>query len=53
MLKEGGFGGTIAATTRYPDEAGELREAGVGAVYDFYAEAGSGFADHVCDTVEE
>lgn len=42
-----GFAGRIAATARYPDEEALLREAGADVVFNIYAEAGTGFADHV------
>jgi len=43
-LRARGFTGRTVATSRYPDQADELRELGVGLVFDVYAEAGSGFA---------
>jgi glutathione-regulated potassium-efflux system ancillary protein KefC len=46
-LREIKFTGRIAATARHPDEEEHLRSAGATAVYNFYAEAGSGFASHV------
>jgi len=47
QLREIGFAGGIAATARYPDEVARLREAGATAVFNIYAEAGTGFAAHV------
>ena len=47
QLREIGFKGGIAATARYPDEEPQLREAGATAVFNIYAEAGTGFAGHV------
>jgi len=47
QLREIGFEGGIAATARYPDEEARLREGGATAVFNIYAEAGSGFAGHV------
>ncbi len=47
QLREIGFKGGIAATARYPDEEALLREAGATAVFNIYAEAGTGFAGHV------
>lgn len=41
------FRGRIAATARYPDEEAPLRDAGATDVFNIYAEAGTGFADHV------
>ena len=43
-LRARGFTGRIVATSRYPDQAQELRELGASLVFDVYAEAGSGFA---------
>ena len=37
----------VAATAQYPDEEAPLREAGANDVFNIYAEAGAGFADHV------
>ncbi|MFC1681439.1 cation:proton antiporter [Pseudomonadota bacterium] len=47
QLREIDFKGRIAATARYPDEEAALRKAGATAVFNIYAEAGSGFAGHV------
>jgi glutathione-regulated potassium-efflux system ancillary protein KefC len=51
QLVESGFRGQIAATARYPDEIRALEEAGIHAAFNIYAEAGAGFADHVCTTL--
>ncbi len=53
QLGEIGFTGGIAATARYPDEEARLREAGATAVFNIYAEAGTGFAGHVAATHSE
>ena len=50
-LKATGFQGQLAATARFPDEAGALGEAGAGTVFDIYSEAGAGFAAHVAQQV--
>lgn len=50
-LREIGYQGRIAATTRHPDEAEALRSQGVHLVYDLYQEAGQGFADTVEDVI--
>ena len=50
QLREISFKGGIAATARYPDEEALLREAGATAVFNIYAEAGTGFAGHVAAT---
>ena len=50
QLREIGCKGGIAATARYSDEEAQLREAGATAVFNIYAEAGTGFAGHVVAT---
>jgi predicted Kef-type K+ transport protein len=48
------FDGLVGAIARFPDDEPVLRAAGVHMVFDLYAEAGSGFAQHVCaQAVEE
>jgi predicted Kef-type K+ transport protein len=47
QLREIAFSGRIAATARYPDEEAALSKAGATAVFNIYAEAGTGFAGHV------
>jgi len=42
------FPGVLAGTAYYEDEVDELRAAGVSAAFNFFSEAGKGFADHVC-----
>ena len=51
-LADWDFPGIVAATARFPDEVRELEEAGAQAAFDLYAEAGSGFADHVCAQIQ-
>ncbi len=46
QLRAIGFKGGIAATAKYPDDEPQLREAGATAVFNIYAEAGTGFAGH-------
>ncbi len=46
-----GFDGVIAATAQFDDQVEELKEAGVQAAFNFYAEAGSGFSAHVYETL--
>ena len=43
-LRDRGFTGRIAATSRYPDDAADLKAHGVDFAFDVFAEAGSGFA---------
>ena len=52
QLTEMGFAGSIAATAKFDDEVEELKEAGAHAVFNLYAEAGHGFAEHVCEAIE-
>lgn len=47
QLKEKGFHGHIAAIAMYDNEISLLKAAGADAVYNFYSEAGIGFAEHV------
>jgi predicted Kef-type K+ transport protein len=47
LIKEG-FEGTIGAIAKYADDEATLRAAGVSQVFNLYAEAGAGFAQHVC-----
>lgn len=47
QLLKGGYQGTIAATAMFDDQVEELKQLGVHAAYNFYAEAGTGFAEHV------
>ncbi len=47
-LAKEGFTGTIGAIAKYPDDEQALRAAGVQLVFNLYAEAGAGFAQHVC-----
>lgn len=46
-LKEMGFGGRIAAVTKYPDEEVALKEIGVEHTFNIYSEAGLGFANEI------
>jgi glutathione-regulated potassium-efflux system ancillary protein KefC len=46
-LQAASFAGRIAAIARFPDEMARLEQAGATAVFNFYTEAGAGFAEHV------
>ncbi|MEA3275300.1 MAG: cation:proton antiporter family protein [Pseudomonadota bacterium] len=50
LMKEG-FDGLIGAVAKFPDDEPVLEKAGVHMVFDLYAEAGAGFAQHVCAQV--
>jgi len=47
LLRAHGFQGRVAASAKYPDEVEALQALGVEAAFNLYAEAGSGFAQHV------
>ncbi|MCP4338647.1 MAG: cation:proton antiporter [Desulfobulbaceae bacterium] len=44
---------TLAATSRHDDEILELKNIGVDMVFNIFAEAGSGFSDHVCSIYDK
>jgi predicted Kef-type K+ transport protein len=48
-LRRINYQGKITATANHDDEIEELKEAGADEVFNFYAEAGQGFADHICE----
>jgi len=48
-----GYPGMIAATALFDDQVEELREAGVHAAFNFYNEAGLGFAEHAWSILEQ
>ena len=47
QLKSINFSGQIAATARYPDDEKLLKEHGATSVFNFYTEAGAGFANQI------
>jgi predicted Kef-type K+ transport protein len=47
-LKAEGFDGLVGAIAQFRDDEPALQEAGVDLVFNLYAEAGAGFAQHVC-----
>lgn len=47
QLRASGYKGQVTAIANYPDQQKELEEMGVNSTYNFYLEAGSGFAEHV------
>jgi predicted Kef-type K+ transport protein len=48
QLRKLAYTGKVAAVAKYPDEVEMLKDAGADAAFNLYAEAGAGFADHVC-----
>ncbi len=53
QLNDMKFAGSIAATAKFDDEVEELKAAGAQAVFNLYAEAGFGLAEHVCQTIDD
>ena len=51
QLRASGFSGRVSAIAYYPDQQRELEEMGVEFTYNFYLEAGSGFAEHVSQKI--
>jgi len=47
LIKAEGYTGFIAAVTRFEDDRKFLEAEGVNATFNFYTEAGTGFAEHV------
>jgi len=45
------FKGQIAAMAMFDDEVEELKQAGAQAAYNIYAQAGFGFAEHICQAM--
>jgi glutathione-regulated potassium-efflux system ancillary protein KefC len=52
FLNELGYNGTIAAVAKYDDDCAVLKAAGVDQSFNFYAEAGAGFAEHARQQLE-
>lgn len=52
-LKSLSYNKKITAIAEFNDEAAALMDAGVDTVYNIYAEAGAGYATHVCQTLKE
>lgn len=53
LLKSAGYKGIIAAVAKHEDDQVMLAQAGVHATFNFYAEAGAGFAEHVRRELEQ
>ena len=52
-LVDVGFPGMIATIAHFDDQLEELRDAGAHAVFNFYNEAGLGFAEHAWEVLEK
>lgn len=46
-LRQMGYNGNIAATSKFPDEEQALKDIGVNLTFNIYTEAGIGFANHL------
>jgi predicted Kef-type K+ transport protein len=46
------YAGLISATAEFDDQIEELQAAGVHETYNLYTEAGTGFADHICEKLD-
>ncbi len=46
QLRNSGYAGKVAAVAKYEDERVKMRAAGADVVFNYYAEAGAGFAEH-------
>ncbi len=53
LLNELKYKGVIAAVTKHDDDRKTLEDAGVQATFNFYSEAGAGFAEHVRQQIEQ
>lgn len=53
LLRENKFKGKIIAVGSYEDEIEELKNLGADRVFNYFAEAGVGFADHIYEAYEE
>jgi len=53
QIRAKGYAGMIVATALFDDEIPELEDAGVDAAFNFYNEAGVGFADHANELLEK
>jgi predicted Kef-type K+ transport protein len=52
QLKSSGYTGKVTAIAFYKDQQHELKAMGVDSTYNFYKEAGTGFAEHAKDLIE-
>ncbi|BFM11147.1 cation:proton antiporter [Simiduia litorea] len=46
QLRHSGYKGKVAAVAKYEDERAAMKAAGADVVFNYYAEAGAGFAEH-------
>lgn len=53
QLKASGYTGKVTAIAFYKDQQRELKEMGVNSSYNFYNEAGAGFAEHAKELIDK
>jgi len=46
QLRNSGYTGKVAAVAKFEDEQHQMKAAGADVVFNYYAEAGAGFAEH-------
>ena len=51
QLRQSAYMGPVAAIARYPDEVPKLEAGGASLVFNIYTEAGTGFAQHVSESM--
>jgi predicted Kef-type K+ transport protein len=51
QLRNCGYTGKVAAVAKYEDERVRMKAAGADVVFNYYAEAGAGFAEHALSTM--
>jgi glutathione-regulated potassium-efflux system ancillary protein KefC len=53
QLRDSGYTGRVAAVAKYEDEQARMKAAGADVVFNHYAEAGAGFADHALSDLQD
>ncbi|MEZ5502905.1 MAG: cation:proton antiporter family protein [Halioglobus sp.] len=51
QLRHAGYTGKVAAVAKYEDEQVRMKAAGADVVFNYYAEAGAGFAEHALSNI--
>lgn len=51
QLRNAGYTGKVAAVAKYEDERARMKAAGADVVFNYYAEAGAGFAEHALSSM--
>jgi glutathione-regulated potassium-efflux system ancillary protein KefC len=51
QLRSSGYTGKVAAVAKYEDEQVQMKDAGADVVFNYYAEAGAGFAEHALSSM--